>query len=147
MKPVSKSEIQKMRALYEKTIHKTSTKRLKKKFPGRPGIQEGKSVWVSKKDLLQLLEHNEANGLRIYYGCHHESTHDDPQMDSLGLHNVILVATLDTVNPEEPTCKNSKDQLADKGTEDTFNKDILTNASSLYKGNGGDSLPTCPPTC
>jgi len=147
MKPVSKSEIDKMKALYEKTIHKASTKKLKKKFPDRPDILEAKSVWVSKKELLQLLEHNEANGLRIYYGCHHESTHDDPKQDHLGLHNVIFVATLDTVNPEEPTCKNSKDQLADEETKNTLNMEGLSIVTNTYKGSGGDMVPICPPNC
>src|ERR1017187_2135435 len=136
MKPVSKATINKMKEEYEKTIHKSSTKNLRKKFPDRPWIEEAKSVWVSKKELLALLEDNKANGLRINFGCHHESTHKDSKKDMLGLHNVILVATLDTVNPDNPTTENSADQLND-------NLSKAKSGSGLYSGGGGDSLPTC----
>jgi hypothetical protein len=140
MKPVSKAIIGKMKEEYEKTIHKSSTKKLKKKFPDRPWIEEAKSLWVSKKELLALLEDNNANGLRIHFGCHHESTHEDTKKDMQGLHTIILVATIDSVNPDNPTTQNSVDQLNDNLVKPK-------SGIGLYAGGGGDNLPICPPTC
>jgi hypothetical protein len=137
MEPVSKDTINKMRQEYENTLRKDATAKLKKKFPGKPWIEEATSAWVSRKDLEALLHDNKANGLRIYYGCHHESTNSDPQKDLHGLHNVILVATKDDVDPENPTLQNSKDQL----------KEGQPISSADYTGSGGDTLPLCPPNC
>lgn len=145
MEPVSRTAILKMKEEYENTFRKSSTKNLKKKFPSRPWIEEVQSAWVSKKELLALLEDNKANGLRIHYGCHHESTHKDPKMDYHGLHNVILVATLDSVNPDNPTMKNSVDQLKD-ATKDEHPKHMLQTTGD-YAGKGGDLIPLCPPNC
>ena len=130
-----------MKEEYENTIRKSSTENLRKKFPDRPWIEEAKSTWVSKKELLSLLEDNTANGLRIHFGCHHESTHIVPKKDMLGLLTVILVATLDTVNPDNPTTENSIDQLKDDNI-----REAESNTGS-YAGSGGDNLPVCPPTC
>ena len=138
MKPVSKATIEKMKKEYENTIHKSSTKSLRKKFTDRPWIEETKWTWVSKKELLALLEDNKANGLRIHFGCHNESTHKNPKDDMLGLHNVILVATVDAVNPNNPTAQNSIDQLKDSTEAISGNS---------YTGNGGDHTTSCPPVC
>jgi len=145
MQPVSKSELKEMKDLYEKHIRKSSTKKLKKKFPHRPGIEDAGSTWVSKKELLELLEHNNANGLRIHYGCHHKSTHDNPLHDCHGLHNVILVATIDNVTPDNPTTENSIDHIKD----DHEIKTALAagDVKGAFYGNGGDLMPLCPPTC
>lgn len=141
MQPISTAAIMKMKQEYEQTLRKLSTESLKQRFPDRPWIEEVQSAWVSKKELLALLEDNSANGLRIHYGCHNESTSQDPTADYLGLHNVILVATIDSVNPDNPTTENSLDQLKD----DNISK-AESNTGS-YTGSGGDALPTCPPTC
>ncbi|MDQ2718566.1 MAG: hypothetical protein M3Z26_02210 [Bacteroidota bacterium] len=144
MEPISKKMISEMRDEYEKTIRKTSTENLKKKFSNRPMIQEASSTWVSRKELESLLNDNNANGLRLYYGCHHESTHNDPQKDYHGLHNIILVATKDDVDTENPTVENSKDQL-----NDIEQKPVAKNEMAVqsYAGSGGDMLPLCPPNC
>ena len=145
MQPVSKSELKEMKELYDKHIRKPSSKKLKKKFPHRPGVEDAGSAWVSKKELLELLEHNDANGLRIHYGCHHKSTHDNPLHDCDGLHNVILVATRDEVNPDNPTCENSVDHLKD---EDEIKATLAgTESKGMFFGAGGDTLPLCPPNC
>lgn len=137
MKPVSKDSINKMRQEYENTLRKDATANLKKKFPDKPWIEEATSAWVSRRELEAILNDNKANGLRIYYGCHHESTNSDPQKDLHGLHNVILVATKDDIDPENPTLQNSKDQL----------KEGEPLSTSDYSGSGGDALPLCPPVC
>ncbi len=143
MEPVSKASFMKMKEEYENTLRKSSTENLRKKFPERPWIQEVQSAWVSKKELLALLEDNNANGLRIHYGCHHKSTHKDPKADYRGLHNVILVATIDSVNPDNPTTENSVDQLKDAGDARNAGDVIF----SSYAGTVGDLLPLCPPEC
>jgi hypothetical protein len=144
MKPVSKSEIIKMREEYENTLRKISTADLKKRFPERPWIEEVSSAWISRKELEDLLNDNNANGLRIYYGCHHESTSKDPHEDYLGLHNVILVATKDSVNPKQPSIKNSKDQLQEGGIKISVSTE---DGQGNYSGSGGDAVPLCPPNC
>lgn len=141
MQPVPKSAIIKMREEYEKTVRKSSTANLKKKFPERPWIEEVSSTWVSRKELEALLDDNNADGLRIYYGCHHESTHKDPHKDYHGLHNVILVATKETVDPNNPTTENSKDVLQEADTKASAPKALS------YAGSGGDLTPLCPPAC
>ena len=128
-----------MRAEYEKVIRKFSTENLKKKFPDRPDIQDAASTWVSRTDLNALLDANEANGLRIYYGCFYEKTNDDPKLDCNGLHSLIFVATKDSINPENPTTQNSRDQL----NETTTNID----ATSSYEGVAGTEDAVCPPHC
>ena len=148
MEPVSNAAFMKMKEEYEKTLRKSSTENLRKKFPDRPWIREVQSAWVSKKELLALLEDNNANGLRIHYGCHHESTHKDPKADYRGLHNVILVATIDSVNPDNPTTENSVDQLKEaKNPEDANSITSTTSISGSYSGNAGDLVPLCPPQC
>ena len=58
----------------------------------------------------------------------------------LGLHNVILVATVDSVNPDNPTTENSIDQLNENMSAENI-------AGTSYAGSGGDELPECPPAC
>lgn len=139
MQPTSKKTVMKMRIAYEKTIRKTSTENLKRKFPDRPGIEESSSAWVSRKDLEALLNANNANGLRIYYGCHYASTHADPKLDLLGLHNLIFVATKDATDPENPKTESSVDQL----------KDVTAAEGELtgYEDAAGTNIPICPPYC
>jgi len=144
MEPVSNAAIIKMKVEYENTLRKSSTENLRKKFPDRPWIQEVQSAWVSKNELLALLEDNKANGLRIHYGCHNESTSKDPRADYLGLHNVILVATIDSVNPDNPTTENSVDQLDVTKTEQA---NAMLPPPGSYGGSGGDLIPLCPPNC
>lgn len=144
MKPVSKAEINKMREEYDNTLRKISTENLRKRFPERPWIEEVSSAWVSRKELEDLLNDNNANGLRIYYGCHHESTSNDPHQDYHGLHNVILVATKDSVNLKQPTMKNSKDQILEGGIKASTTND---EKPEDYSGSGGDAVPLCPPNC
>ena len=144
MEPISSAAITKMKEEYEKTLRKFSTENLRKKFPDRPWIQEVQSAWVSKNELLALLDDNKANGLRIYYGCHNKSTSADPRADYLGLHNVILVSTIDSVSPDKPTTENSVDQLIDEANSE---KADSAPPPGPYGGHGGDLIPLCPPNC
>ncbi len=142
MEPVSKRTLISMRNEYDKTIRQISSANLKKRFTERPDIEDASSAWVSRKDLEKLLNDNNANGLRVYYGCHHESTNSDPAKDYKGLHNIILVATKDDLDPENPTCENSKDQLKDEERKPQEATSIQN-----YAGAGADLFPLCPPLC
>lgn len=136
MKPTAKKTVTKMREAYEKSIRQLSTENLKKKYPDRPWIEETSSVWVSRKDLEALLNANNADGLRIYFGCHHESTNADIKKDYLGLHNLIFVATKDSADSQNPASETSVDQLTmDDG-------EVLT-----YDGAAGTNDILCPPVC
>lgn len=137
MQPTSKKTAMKMREAYEKEMRKFSTEKLQKKFPERPWVEDAASTWVSRKELNALLDANDADGLRIYYGCHHRKTHIDPRQDYEGLHNLIFVATKDTVDPENPTTETSDDQLIDGDDKDT----------NSYVGMAGTYDSLCPPNC
>ena len=143
MQPISKATLTKMREAYEQTIRKTSTENLKKRFPERPWIEETSSTWVSRKDLDKLLNTNNADGLRIYYGCHYKSTHMEPILDYLGLHNLIFVATKDGVDAQDPQLESSIDQLKDTVTT----ADNETDEPVTYDGSAGDVTALCPPRC
>lgn len=138
MKPTAKKTVMKMKEAYDKAIRKASSENLKKKFPDRPGIADAASSWVSRKDLEALLNANNADGLRIYYGCHHKSTNNDPKYDFHGLHNLILVATKDSADSQNPKTETSVDLLKD------FDEDaeLLT-----YDGAAGTDMAICPPVC
>ena len=136
MKPTAKKTVMKMRDAYEKTIRKSSTENLKKKFPDKPWVEDAASSWVSRKDLEALLNANNADGLRIYYGCHHVSTNGG--QDFLGIHNLILVATKDSADPQNPTSTNSVDQLKD------YEEDAQL---TTYEGAAGIDIDPCPPLC
>lgn len=126
-----------MRAAYDRTIRKTSTENLRKRFPDRPGIEEVSSLWVSRKALDALLNANTADGLRIYFGCYPDNMqHEKP--DYAGLHTVMLVATQDSVDPLNPTSATSVDQLTDAETSAT---------DTDYTGEGGTDADPCPPVC
>ncbi len=148
MQPTSKKTVMKMREAYERTIRKTSTENLKKKFADRPWLEEASSTWVSRKELEALLNANSADGLRIYYGCHHESTHSDPKLDYNGLHNLIFVATKDSVNAQNPSTETSVDQLRDIAVTGVSGTVGLTDVEPTdYAGNAGELTPLCPPNC
>ena len=137
MKPTSKQTVMKMREAYEKSIRKSSTENLKKKFPERPWIQDASSTWISRKELEALLNANNADGLRVYYGCHFESTNNDTARDFNGLHNLIFVATKDSANAENPKSETSIDQLKDTGSEEP----------TSYEGAAESGGFLCPPYC
>ncbi len=137
--------IQRMKEEYERLIWTFSSDALQRRFPGKPGIKDAKSAWVSRKELEALLNDNNADGMRIYYGCHFESTGDfNPHLDYHGLHNLILVATKDKRDPENPKYEHSEDQLRVSENPQEANSVIF---SGEYDGMGDDMLPLCPPRC
>jgi hypothetical protein len=145
--PTTKEVMMEMIAEYEGDLRKGSTERLKRKYPGRKDhIEEVRWAWVSRKEIEDLLNDNKGNGIRIYYGCHHKSTDMDPKKDYLGLHNLILVATRDEKNPDNPTADNSEDQL-EESTDETKANSITITVMDDYTGMAADLLTLCPPRC
>jgi hypothetical protein len=115
------SEITQMRTNYENSL--------------LPSSKETRSGWVSAKEVFALVADNNANGIRIYFGRHERNDLEFP-----GQLNIILVATVDKVNPGDPTTTNSVDQL---------NPDALAGPVNTvsYTGMGDDRVPLCPPNC
>lgn len=149
MQPITKKTVMQMRDAYDRNIRRPSTEKLKKKYPQRPWIEEVSSTWLSRKELDALLTANKANGLRIYYGCHFQNTHADPRLDCMGLHNLIFVATLDTVNPDNPSTETSDDQLYDEGHRPAIITSLAFNSpdGDEYEGMAGEFTVLCPPNC
>jgi hypothetical protein len=99
------------------------------------GDDDTESVWISIYDLMDLISHNRANGIRIYYGRHGKDHDLYP-----GRHNLIFVATRDHQNPHNPCCEYSSDLLGEEHMKTTF-------GSSTFTGMGMDHGPLCPPRC
>lgn len=143
--PTPKEVIDKMIEEYEKELRGPSTARLRRKYPHRPDIEETKSAWVSRKEIDALLNDNHGNGIRIYFGIHYKSTNPNGNgVEYEGQHNLILVATRDDVNPNDPTTENSRDLLAESLNPEEANSVIFNDD---YTNMGSDLLPLCPPKC
>jgi hypothetical protein len=108
-----------------------------KNYEDKTIICDTVSAWVSVSEVLSLVAENNANGIRIYYGRHND---DDPKYPNR--HNVILVATRDKSNPENPTTEESEDLL----NEDEDNG-IVNSVSLTFAGVGDDTIPLCKPNC
>lgn len=148
LEPTPKEIIKKMRAEYDTQIRSVLTPILQRRRPEVSNIVDSKSAWVSRKELEALLDDNKANGLRIYYGCHHESTGGiNPALDYFGRHNLILVATIDNVNLAAPTTENSLNQLKESSRPEEANSVIFPTGDGSFAGMGDDTLPLCPPRC
>ncbi|HTI07591.1 MAG TPA: hypothetical protein VL832_03510 [Puia sp.] len=117
-KPMPPSEINRMVQNYKDTMTDDDTQ----------------SVWFTVSSLMALINDNQATGIRIHYGRHDK---DHPSFP--GRHNVILVATRDTVTPGNPCCETSPDLLdPDKDTNP---------GDGSFRGVGMDMGPMCPPRC
>jgi len=119
-------------------IIKTQIQKMIKRYEDKTLTCDTVSAWVSVSEVLQLIADNNANGIRIYYGRHDEN--DLP--DFANRHNVILVATRDSTNPEKPTFKNSDDLLNDEPLKGSINS-----VSGTFASVGDDTIPLCKPNC
>jgi hypothetical protein len=106
----------------------SQVKAMVKNYRQNSPADETTSAWVSVKEIQALISDNHANGIRIYYG-RHDASGIYPNM-----HNVILVATIDSNNPLNPTPEYSADQLSDVNT-------------ATFAQAGDDAIPLCPPRC
>jgi hypothetical protein len=118
--PIVMSEISKMVTNYKDSIPEWETK----------------SAWVSVSEVLELIAHNNANGIRILFGRHR----DHP--DYGNQQTVILVATRDSHNLDKPTTQKSRNLLNPDAKKGKVDKVIVS-----YKDCGDDSVPLCPPAC
>jgi hypothetical protein len=94
-----------------------------------------KYAWFGVNALNALISHNNANGIRIYYG-----RHDDNHPSYAGRHTVVLVATVDSDNPEAPCSESSVDQLDPS-------KNPKPEKNLTFFGMGLDEGALCPPRC
>lgn len=148
--PTPKEQVVEMVQEFQKTFHTLSTKNLRERYPDRT-FEDGspfcdaKSAWVSKAEIEQLLSDNvDADGVRIYYGCHKNPTSKEAGMEYQSMHNIILVATKSSW--EHPGYK-SADMLKEANNEKEANSIIVGGISGGYEGEAGDMVPLCPPRC
>lgn len=117
-------------------VHPDDINRMVKNYRDSPSHDDDtQSVWFSIYELMALIGDNKANGVRIYYGRHEKDDKSYP-----GRHNVILVATRDSVNPANPACDTSIDLL-------TSEKNAGPAVNASFKGMGLDWGCLCPPRC
>ncbi|MEO7216306.1 hypothetical protein [Mucilaginibacter sp.] len=116
---------------------------LRANYATAPYVLNTRSGWVSVYELMALISDNKANGVRIYFGRHpkNSSTYSSPYPEQ---NTVILVATLDSKNPANPTTFDSVDLLNAFEANGPVNSVSYT---SGYQGMGGDMIPLCPPNC
>ncbi len=97
---------------------------------------------ISRSEIEQLLNDNKGDGIRIYYGCHKNSTMGEAGVEYQGLHNVILVATQSI---EGQPGYMSHDLLKESKNAEEANSVVATLTG--YDGVGDDLVPLCPPRC
>lgn len=147
--PTPKEQMIKMIKEYRDTFHAESSIRLRERFPDRTFPDgslfcDAKSAWVSRSEIEELLSDNPgADGIRIYYGCHKESTKKEAGVEYQGMHNIIFVATKSVWEQEG---YKSEDLLNESKNPEEANS-IIVNGITGYEGEGGDMVPLCPPHC
>lgn len=130
--PIVKQEILKLIGHYRKDMRRNDTE----------------SGWVSAEEILALINDNNADGIRIYYGRHKEN--DALYPDQL---NVILVATKNSNAGSQATYKNSVDQLNEFKANGPVNSVIFNfpyedyTKPGDYERMGVDAIPLCPQNC
>ena len=125
---------------YSENLGKTGTDILNAGSPSQLRSQPT-SAWVSWHELQQLMEDNDANGIRIYFGQHTSfSAPAGREADYKDLLTIILVATKDSQNPDMAQFNSSVDQL-------TVDADPAKASSVSFAGQADDQFPICKPTC
>ena len=114
-------------------------------------VEDTQSVWISKEALVELLELNKADGIRLYFGL----ADDYPgyklrNAEYRKKHTVIMVAT-QSKDPKNPTMENSVDCLSipkkprlGKDPNDTTGP-VVMNITNSQAGMPADDIPLCPP--
>lgn len=138
---VSLAQIQEMVNAYKKDFRKKGDSEIARRHPRRPHKTQSSCVWLSKDELLKLLEENKGNGIRIYFGQHTKKDTPGGDPDYEDLLTPIFVATQDNTNLANPTSENSEDQL-----KENLNSVTIPGWVS-YVGNGLDQVPICNPRC
>lgn len=109
----------------------------------RKDIKEGDTLsgWVSAEEVMALIAHNHADGIRIYFGRHAADDNSDPNKLS-----VILVATKSS-DGGKATWQNSVDQLNEFSSDGPVNSVSFNFHDPDYTGMGDDAIPLCPQNC
>lgn len=134
---------------YDKERRQPVSRELTKAF-GRQ-TEDTQSVWISKEALVELLELNNADGIRLYFGLADDYPgHKLRNAECRKKHTVIMVAT-QAKDPKNPTMENSVDCLSvppkaggEKERGDATGP-LLMPVSSRRAGLPADDIPMCPP--
>ncbi len=91
-------------------------------------------VWFNAKEIKQLISQEDVNGIRIYFALHDGEPADQKHLADKK--TVIIAATTDRTNPEDPKAETSKDIFdPEMQSTNTFNFAVVS----------GGTL--CPPRC
>ena len=142
--PTPKSVIQEMVTAYKNDLKANGDITIRSKFPSRASIGQSSSIWISVNELIQLITDNRANGIRIYFGQHNQSSLPSGKEEYEDLLTAIFVATRDTTNFENPTYQNSEDQLNEDSDPEKANS---FSVAGPFEGQGADKVPICNPSC
>ncbi|WP_257667566.1 hypothetical protein [Parapedobacter tibetensis] len=96
-------------------------------------VEDSRSVWIGKEAILELLELNKADGIRLYFGIADDYPgHKLKRPEHKKRHTVVMVATK-SKDSDNPTMENSVDCLR------------ISKQPSLDKDNGGKIGPILMP--
>lgn len=103
-----------------------------------------KSAWISREEVNVLLDQNEADGIRIYFGRYPD---DIPEVG--GRLTVILVATklAEPHNDPETDARRSRSLLNEKKEANSVSATLYVKVNGDYEGMGADAIPLCPYHC
>lgn len=153
LSPIPKKLIDEMIQEYKNTLHKLSSASLQKRFPGRTfsdgtPLQDSFSTWVSKEDLMRLLDENKGDGIRFYFGCHSRSTAALLGEEYLGMLALCMVATKSSELRKGGEGIDQLREMPENAESIESKSDTFTKASlGSFEGNGGDMTTLCPPRC
>ena len=94
-------------------------------------LNDTKSVWFSTEAIQALISQNKANGIRVYFARLDATDPQYPDQDT-----VLIVATTDQTDPQNPTAENSKDIF-----------DMQKQTTTDYQGSAAGGGTLCPPRC
>ena len=142
--PTPLEVVQEMVNAYKKDFRKMGDDEMKRRHKDRPHPFQSSCMWLSVSELLELISHNNATGIRIYFGQHTKGNFPSGDKDYEDLLAPIFVATIDKINPGNPTSENSEDQLIVSDSEKEASNIIVAGA---FAGKALDQVPLCNPKC
>ncbi|MBK1440394.1 hypothetical protein JHJ32_10390 [Parapedobacter sp. ISTM3] len=114
-------------------------------------VDEPRCVWVSKEAILELLEINNADGIRFYYAVADDYPDSKLKNQEYKLAQTLVMVATKSKDPKDPTMENSVDCLNIPKEDETAVKSdekagpIVMPLSSTNAGLPADDLNMCPP--
>lgn len=134
---------------YQEQRRVTTSKELSKKLGEE--VEDTRFAWISKEALIELLEINKADGLRLYFGIADDyPNHKLKRPEYRKKTTLVLVATRST-DPDNPTMENSIDCLNIAQETDTDKPNgkkigpVIAPIAQTRAGLPADDIPICPP--